>query len=56
MLPGSRSLSKELGINRKTVQAVYEELEAQGWLVTLLEKAHLWQMFYRKKASNRAKS
>ncbi len=49
MLPGSRSLSKELGINRKTVQAVYEELEAQGWLVTGLEKAHLWQMFYRKK-------
>ena len=34
MLPGSRILSKELGINRKTVQAVYEELEAQGWLVT----------------------
>ena len=34
MLPGSRSLSKELGINRKTVQAAYEELEAQGWLVT----------------------
>ena len=34
MLPGSRNLSKELGINRKTVQAVYEELEAQGWLVT----------------------
>lgn len=34
MLPGSSSLSKELGINRKTVQAVYEELEAQGWLVT----------------------
>lgn len=34
MLPGSRSLSKELGINRKTVQAVYEELEAQGWLMT----------------------
>ncbi|SEO74710.1 MocR-like pyridoxine biosynthesis transcription factor PdxR [Acinetobacter sp. yr461] len=34
MLPGSRSLTKELGINRKTVQAVYEELEAQGWLVT----------------------
>lgn len=34
MLPGSRSLSKELRINRKTVQAVYEELEAQGWLVT----------------------
>lgn len=38
MLPGSRSLSKELGINRKTVQAVYEELEAQGWLVTLPRK------------------
>lgn len=38
MLPGSRSLSKELGINRKTVQAVYEELEAQGWLVTCPRK------------------
>jgi len=34
MLPGSRSLAKQLGINRKTVQQVYEELEAQGWLAT----------------------
>lgn len=34
VLPGSRSLAKELGVNRKTVQQVYEELEAQGWLVT----------------------
>lgn len=32
MLPGTRSLAKQLGINRKTVQQVYEELEAQGWL------------------------
>lgn len=34
MLPGSRSLAKQLGVNRKTVQQVYEELEVQGWLVT----------------------
>lgn len=34
MLPGSRTLAKQLGVNRKTVQLVYEELESQGWLVT----------------------
>ncbi|MEZ8303356.1 PLP-dependent aminotransferase family protein [Vibrio splendidus] len=34
MLPGSRSLAEQLGVNRKTVQLVYEELEVQGWLVT----------------------
>jgi len=34
MLPGSRSLAEQLGVNRKTVQQVYEELEVQGWLVT----------------------
>lgn len=34
MLPGSRSLAEQLGINRKTVQQVYEELEVQGWLMT----------------------
>ncbi|KAA8731458.1 PLP-dependent aminotransferase family protein [Acinetobacter qingfengensis] len=33
-LPGSRTLSDELGINRKTVQSVYEDLEAQGWLIS----------------------
>ncbi|WP_116368238.1 PLP-dependent aminotransferase family protein [Parahaliea mediterranea] len=33
-LPGSRALAVQLGVNRKTVQQVYEELEAQGWLVT----------------------
>jgi GntR family transcriptional regulator/MocR family aminotransferase len=32
ILPGSRSLANQLGINRKTVQQVYEELEVQGWL------------------------
>lgn len=31
-MPGSRALAQQLGLNRKTVQAVYEELEAQGWL------------------------
>ena len=34
MLPGTRPLANQLGINRKTVQQVYEELEAQGWLIT----------------------
>lgn len=33
-LPGSRTLADELGINRKTVQSVYEDLEAQGWLIS----------------------
>lgn len=31
-LPGTRNLATELKINRKTVQLVYEDLEAQGWL------------------------
>ncbi len=35
LLPGTRSLAKQQGINRKTVQQVYEELEAQGWVTTL---------------------
>ncbi|WP_151869735.1 PLP-dependent aminotransferase family protein [Acinetobacter sp. TUM15509] len=30
----SRSLADELKINRKTVQSVYEDLEAQGWLIS----------------------
>lgn len=34
MLPGSRALAKQLDVNRKTVQLVYEELESQGWLIT----------------------
>ncbi|KDM91630.1 PLP-dependent aminotransferase family protein [Photobacterium galatheae] len=34
MMPGSRSLAADMGVNRKTVQLVYEELESQGWLVT----------------------
>lgn len=33
-LPSSRSLAVQLDVNRKTVQQVYEELEAQGWLQT----------------------
>ncbi len=33
-LQGSRTLAEELGINRKTVQSVYEDLEAQGWLLS----------------------
>jgi len=34
MLPGSRTLAKQLNVNRKTVQQVYEEMESQGWLLT----------------------
>lgn len=36
MLPGSRVLANQLGVNRKTVQQVYEELEVQGWLKSKL--------------------
>lgn len=33
-IPGSRGLSQELGVHRKTVVAALEELQAQGWVVT----------------------
>lgn len=33
-LPGTRELSQRLGINRKTVIRVYDELTAHGWLYT----------------------
>lgn len=33
-LPSSRELAKSLHINRKTVIATYEELDAQGWVET----------------------
>jgi len=31
-LPGTRSLGKLLGLNRKTVEIAYDELMAQGWI------------------------
>lgn len=34
MLPSSRSLAEKLHLNRKTVQAAYDELDAQGWVET----------------------
>lgn len=34
MLPSSRELAKRLKLNRKTVVATYEELDAQGWVET----------------------
>lgn len=34
LLPSTRDLAKSLGINRKTVAKVYEELVAQGWIYT----------------------
>lgn len=33
LLPGTRELAQQLGINRKTVVEAYDELVAQGWLV-----------------------
>ncbi len=33
-IPGSRILSKELGVHRKTMVAALEELQMQGWLAT----------------------
>ena len=37
-LPGSRELAGMLGINRMTVVAAYQELEAQGWIEMLPKK------------------
>lgn len=34
VLPGTRELAARLGVNRKTVVLAYDELAAQGWLVT----------------------
>ena len=33
-LPGTRKMSEDLGINRKTVVQAFEELQAQGWIET----------------------
>lgn len=33
-LPGTRMLSEILEVHRKTIVAVYEELDAQGWVET----------------------
>jgi GntR family transcriptional regulator / MocR family aminotransferase len=37
-LPGSRELGEQLGVNRMTAVAAYEELEAQGWVTLELRK------------------
>lgn len=37
-LPGSRELAGMLGVNRMTVVAAYQELEAQGWIDMLPKK------------------
>jgi GntR family transcriptional regulator / MocR family aminotransferase len=34
VMPGTRALSTKLGVNRKTVIMAYDELIAEGWLVT----------------------
>ncbi|WP_102797414.1 PLP-dependent aminotransferase family protein [Bowmanella denitrificans] len=33
-LPGSRTMAQQLGVNRKTVQWVFDEMIAQGWLIS----------------------
>ncbi|HEU4731161.1 MAG TPA: PLP-dependent aminotransferase family protein [Kofleriaceae bacterium] len=35
VLPGSRSLARELGVDRDTVTAAYTDLEAQGFITTV---------------------
>ncbi|MCG8425673.1 MAG: PLP-dependent aminotransferase family protein [Proteobacteria bacterium] len=35
LLPGTRTLARALGVNRKVVVAAFEELVAQGWLETM---------------------
>jgi len=37
-LPGTRDLSALLGVNRNTIKAALEELQAQGWIVALPRK------------------
>ncbi|UZO79978.1 PLP-dependent aminotransferase family protein [Aquimarina sp. ERC-38] len=37
-LPGSRTLANELNLHRKTIIAVYTELQAQGWIETIVNK------------------
>ncbi|NVK53500.1 MAG: PLP-dependent aminotransferase family protein [Flavobacteriaceae bacterium] len=37
-LPGSRNLSKLLGVHRKTIVACYEELDLQGWVESIPKK------------------
>src|SRR5688572_16891449 len=32
-LPGTRTLAHSLGVNRNSVVAAYQELEAEGWVV-----------------------
>lgn len=33
-LPGSRTLARQLGVNRNTVNAAYDALDAEGWIQT----------------------
>jgi ABC-type proline/glycine betaine transport system permease subunit len=41
VLPGSREMAEELGVNRKTVVVAYDELIAQGWLTTGVQAGNL---------------
>jgi len=37
-LPGTRAMAQLLGVNRKTMQLAYEELDAQGWIESIPSK------------------
>lgn len=37
-MPGTRQVSKELGLHRKTIIAAYNELQAQGWIAIFPNK------------------
>ncbi len=39
-LPGSRSLANQLGVHRNTIIASYEELQSQGWLISVPAKGN----------------
>ena len=38
LLPGTRIVAATIGIHRKTAVAVYEELAAQGWVISIPNK------------------
>ncbi len=37
-LPGTRMLSQQLGVHRKTIVAAYNEIDAQGWIEAIPDK------------------
>lgn len=46
---GSRVLSENIGVHRKTVVSAMEELQAQGWVEMVAKKARLFKIRKLKK-------